>query len=430
MPDFFLKIPAYCFAVPGFTQQVIHKLWYRKTFAYSLILLLAFLCNSCSVIQKNDGNSSKPPFPALLSAVPFTTLSGGIVVLRLRLNDIQDTLNFLLDTGSGGVSLDSSTVSYYHLPVSPSEKIVRGIGTIRKVSYVRDQTLYLPKLPVNHLDFHINDYELLSSVYGVRINGIIGFSFLTRYIVKVDYDRNLLEICTPGKVRYPKNGLLLKTIINGIPFFDASVSDSGNHASRFYFDTGAGLCLLMSEDYERDSSILKKGNKIIMTQTEGLGGKTAMKLSIVREIKIGNYTFKKVPAHIYKDEFNVTAYPLLGGLIGNDLLRRFNLIINYGEREIHLKPNTHFKEPFDYSYTGLGIYLLNGQITIEDVLENSPGEKAGLMPGDIIVGIDNYLGGNIQSYKNMLQDVGAKLKIVVMRNRELIVAYMKVRSIL
>ena len=403
---------------------------YRRTFACIFILLLTFICSSCGILSKSEKALLASASPTLLTTVPFTTLSGGIVVLRLRLNDISDTLNFILDTGSGGVSLDSSTVSYYHLPVTPSERLVRGISSLRKVSYVRDQTLHMKKVDVKHLDFHINDYDLLSSVYGVKINGIIGYSFLSRYVVKIDYDKSLLEVRKPGKVKYPKSGLTIKPVINGIPVFEASVMDSTNHSNHFYFDTGAGLCLLMSEDFEKDSSILKKGRKIIPTQAEGLGGKAAMKLSVVRQIKIGPYTFKKVPAHIFKDEYNVTAYPLLGGLIGNDLLRRFNLIINYPEREIHLKPNSHFKESFDYSYTGLGIYTVDGQVIIEDVLEGSPGEKAGLMPGDVIVGIDNYIGGNIQTYKNLLQDVGAKLKIVIMRNTELIVTHMKVTSIL
>jgi predicted metalloprotease with PDZ domain len=155
-----------------------------------------------------------------------------------------------------------------------------------------------------------------------------------------------------------------------------------------------------------------------------------MKLTTVKEIKIGKYKFKRVPAHIFKDEYNVTAYPQLGGLIGNDVLRRFNLVINYGQKEIHLKPNTHFKESFDYSYNGLGIYLVNGQVTIEDVLKDSPGEKAGLIPGDIIMAIDNNMSGSIQSYKNLLQDVGAKLRIVIFRNGELLVKRLKVASIL
>jgi len=409
---------------------VTQQLPYRNSNVCILLFLLAVfsITGSCTIAgaQQTRNVSSKD----LLTRFPFTTLSGGIIIMQVRLGDFPDTLNVILDTGSGGVSLDSATVNYFHLPITPSERRVRGIGSLRKISYVTNQTLHLPNLDVEHLDFHINDYELLTSVYGVKIDGIIGYSFLSRYIVKIDYDKNILEIWNPGKIKYPRRGFLIKPAINGIPVFDASIADGNATLSRFYFDTGAGLCVLMSEDFERDSSILQKGKKVILTQAEGLGGKTSMKVTTVKEIKIGKYKFKRVPAHIFKDEYNVTAYPLLGGLIGNDLLRRFNLIINYGEKEIHMRPNTHFKESFDYSYTGLGVYLVNGQVTIEDVLKDSPGEKAGLMPGDVIVAIDNSIGGNIQSYKNLLQDVGARLRILITRNGELIVKRLKVSSIL
>ena len=43
-------------------------------------------------------------------------------------------------------------------------------------------------LTIDSLDFHVNDYDILSSVYGDRIDGIIGYSFFSRYIVKIDYD--------------------------------------------------------------------------------------------------------------------------------------------------------------------------------------------------------------------------------------------------
>lgn len=391
------------------------------------LLVLFFMTGRCSIADAQNDNitSSK-----LITRFPFTTLSGGIIIIQVRLGDFPDTLNFILDTGSGGVSLDSSTVHYFHLPITPTERRLRGIGSMRKISYVMNQTLHLPNLDVEHLDIHINDYDLLTSVYGVKIDGIIGYSFLSRYIVKIDYDNNIVEVWSPGKIRYPRGGILLKPVINGIPVFDASIIDGNSSLSRFYFDTGAGLCLLMSETFEKDSSIIAKDKKIISTQAEGIGGKTPMKLTTVKQVKIGKYKFKKVPAHIFRDEYNVTAYPSLGGLIGNDLLRRFNLVINYSEKEIHLKPNSHFKESFDYSYTGLGIYYENKQVIIEDVLEDSPGQKAGLMPGDVIMAIDNDMSGNIQSYKNILQDVGARIRILVARNGELLVKHLKVSSIL
>jgi C-terminal processing protease CtpA/Prc len=111
-------------------------------------------------------------------------------------------------------------------------------------------------------------------------------------------------------------------------------------------------------------------------------------------------------------------------------MARFNLTVNYGRKEIHMLPNSHFNEAFDYSYTGLGIYMIEGRVVIEDVLKDSPGEKAGLMPGDIIIAIDNNVTGNIQTYKNMLQAVGARLKILVNRDGKPMMTTLKVVSIM
>lgn len=391
----------------------------------SMVVVFTAPCNITANAEK-----TKRIDTATITHLPFQLLSGGIIIIKVRLDDFSDSLNFILDTGSSGVSLDSTTVSSFNLPVKPSDKMLRGIGTLRKMSYVNNRTLHLGRLDINNLDFHINDYDLLTSVYGVRIDGIVGYSLFSRFIVKIDYDRSDITILKPGKIRYPKRGLLLRPVISNIPVFEASVKDDTVCNTRFYFDTGAGLCLLLSEDFETDSSVLKKGKKMIITQAEGLAGKTAMKLSTIRQVEIGKYKFKRVPVHVFKDEYNVTAYPYLGGLIGNDLLRRFNLIINYGQNEMHLLPNSHFREPFDYSYTGLGIYMVNGQITIEDVLKDSPGEKAGLREGDIILGVDNNMSGNIQTYKNLLQSVGSRVRMIIIRNGSPLDVSLQVKSIL
>ncbi len=406
------------------TQRLLHRISQACLIKFLSVIFFVF------GIQLTKGQQTEEPKATLVTQFPFTLLSGGIIVVQARLDDFHDTLNFIIDTGSGGISLDSSVVDYLQLVKTPSERMLRGIATMRKISYVTNRTLHLPNLNIEHLDFHINDYDLLTSVYGVRIDGIMGYSFLSRYIVKVNYDKTTIEIWNPGKIKYPKGGMILKPAINGIPVFDASVMDDNLCQSRFYFDSGAGLCLLLSDDFVKDSSILRKDAKVILTQAEGIGGKKPMRLTTVKEIKIGRYRFKKVPTHIFKDDYNVTSYPHLGGLIGNDLLRRFNLIINYGEKEIHLLPNTHFREQFDYSYTGLGIYIVNGQIEIEDVLPNSPGEKAGLKSGDIIIGINNNMSGNIQLYKNMMQDVGARLKLLIVRDGKPLILTLKVKSFL
>jgi C-terminal processing protease CtpA/Prc len=137
-----------------------------------------------------------------------------------------------------------------------------------------------------------------------------------------------------------------------------------------------------------------------------------------------------VPTYVFDDDYNVTSYPNLGGLLGNDILRRFNVTLNYDRREIYLLPNSHYRDQFDYSYTGLGIYWVDGEIRVGDIMPGSPAEKAGLKLDDVVIAVNNNFSNNIQIYKNILQSVGERIKIIVKRNGDLQEHIMRVRSIL
>lgn len=357
-----------------------------------------------------------PPQAKLLTRFRFQQYSGGVILLRGTLDNHTDSLNFILDTGSGGISLDSTTAEKMGVTTEMSDRTIRGIAGLKKVAFAYNHTLRLPGLVVEKLDFHINDYDLLTSVYGIQIDGIIGYSFFRRYIVRIDFDKEELEVFSPGTFRYPRGGYLLKPSFSTLPQPYLEVEDNRSVNARFIFDTGAAMCFLMSNDFAEDSALMRKSRKRYLTQVEGLGGKKRMDYTIVKSLKIGPYKFRKVPAHIFEDDFNVTSYPQLGGLIGNDLLRRFNMIINYPEQGIHLKPNSHFSETFDYSYTGLGVYMVEGEIRVIDVIPGTPGDKAGFEAGDIIFAVDNNFSKNIKTLKTLLQNAGASMQVVVFRN--------------
>ncbi len=393
-----------------------------KRFCLTLALLYGWLTSTAQ-------EEFIPPQAKAIAKFSFSQISGGIVILKARLDTFPDLLNFVLDTGSGGISLDSLTANYLGVHIEQSEKTIRGIAGIKQVEFTYNHTLKLPGLDVTHLDFHINDYDLLTSVYGVKIDGIIGYSFLRRYIVKLDYDELTMEVFTPGTFKYPRGGFLLKPNFSTLPLQVASLRDNRRIQSRFIFDTGAGLSFLLSKDFVEDSSLFKKGKKFYATQAEGLGGKSQMKLTVAKEVKVGPYKFRKVPIHVFDDDYNVTSYPLLGGLVGNDILRRFNVIINYPEQSIHIRPNSHFTESFDYSYTGMGIYLIDGEIRVIDIMPGSPGDKAGFKPGDIIFSVETNMTKNIQAYKNLFQNSLGKVKVVVFRDQQPIILTLDVKDI-
>jgi hypothetical protein len=351
------------------------------------------------------------------------------MMVKAVIGNIPDSLNFILDTGSGGISLDSTTCAEFKIAYTPTDTTIAGIGGMRKVPFVFDQTLQLPGLEVKHLNFHVNNYEVLTSVYGEKVDGIIGYSFFSRYIVAINFDSSSISVYKPGKFVYPKSGAMLHPAFTSIPIQWATVKDRTKFGYNFYFDTGAGLCLLLSDRFAEDSSVLLTKRKPVITQAQGMAGKLQMRLSVIKEVKVGPYRFRMVPVYLYDDIYNVTSYPFTGGLIGNDLLRRFNMVLNYPKREIHLSPNGHFKDAFDYAYTGLGIYYTDGKIMVEDVIEGSPADKGKFQVGDEVVSVGNNFSHSITAYKNILQTPNEAIKVIVMRNKKLVQLTLNTKSI-
>jgi hypothetical protein len=349
------------------------------------------------------------------------------MIVKATIDDHKDSLNFILDSGSGGISLDSVTLNELGIESIPSGRTIRGIAGIKKVEFAYNHSLHFPGLTIDSLDFHINDYEMLSGVYGIQIDGIIGYSFLKKFIVQINFDKNLLSVFPPGSIPYPTGSFTLRPAISALPMQFAEITEERTIGSRYFLDTGAGLCLLMSKQFVEDSAVFKPGKKMYTSVAEGIGGKTEMFVTVMHKFKIGRYRFKNMPVYVFSDLYNVTSYPFLSGLIGNDLLRRFNLIINYGKSEFNLLPNKSFRESFDYAYSGFNMFQDGADVIVVDVMKDSPAEKAGLKDGDIILGVGNKFAGNLQDYKNTLQQPGTRLKIII--NRDGILDEVKIQTL-
>lgn len=391
-------------------------------------LLVAWLLFA-AVAARSQEEFVEPP-SRFLTRIPFRQLTGGVILFNAQFDTYPDTLNFILDTGSSGISLDSTTAEYFKEKPEPSDKTIRGIAGIKKVSFLYNRRMVLPRLTVDSLNFHVNDYSVLETVYGERIDGIVGYSMLSRYIFKINYDSLFIDICSNGSIRYPKDGFLLKPFISTLPIHNVKVEDETVHDIRILHDIGAGVCLMLTKDFAEDSALLKKKRKLRVKEGAGVGGEILMKITVVKELKLGPYRFHNVPTYIFEDKYNVTSYPFLSGLIGNDILKRFNVIINYAKRDIHLKPNTHYREPFDYSYSGIELHYVDGATTVAGVAPDSPGEKTGLQEGDIIIGVNNNLTQNFAQYKQALQEPNKKVKLIISRNGGLMEKQLKISSIL
>lgn len=398
-------------------------LFYILTF---LLLPFFALCNLSN--NKKDTSAKR------LTIFHFKLLTGGIVIVHAQIDTCSDTLNFIFDTGCSSLALDSATCARYKLSTHLSDKYILGLGSKQRAVFTEKSTLRLPQLTIDSVRFHVSDYELLSQTYGLHIDGIIGFDIIKNYIIQIDFDSLTMAFYSKGTFNYGRKGSLIFTPTDlRIPLINADLKNGVKVNHDFYFDMGAGLNMLFAEQFIKDSSLLKykhKKRKYLTSELQGNVGKLRMNITTFPEVKIAGYTFKRVPLYVFEDSTHVMKYPKTGGLMGNDLFRRFNITLNYPQQEIYLKPNGHFRDQFDYSYTGLCYYYIDSAVEVTDVIPHSPAEKAGFLPGDIIVAVDKNFSNNIQAYQEILKQPKTKISIIISRNGELMTKKIYVASIL
>jgi hypothetical protein len=88
----------------------------RKTYTnasqgmfYLCIRFLLLSLVSLFIYQARAQEEFVPAPAKLLTSFPFRQFTGGVVLIKAKFADYPDSLNFILDTGSGGISLDSTT---------------------------------------------------------------------------------------------------------------------------------------------------------------------------------------------------------------------------------------------------------------------------------------------------------------------------------
>lgn len=190
---------------------------------------------------------------------------------------------------------------------------------------------------------------------------------------------------------------------------------------------------------------------------KGLNGNVTGIKGSIESASLGPYTFK-LPLISIPDSISIRHLDTKNnrkGSIGNELLRRFTIILDYPNKGFYYKPNRNLKDPFHYNRSGITIihsalewkreqvgvriikgnsdeilmnygkdidyeYVLKSKYMIESVRKNSNAEKAGLKPLDRIVSlnkrkVDNMTLNDIDQF--MLEHEFKEITIEIERNK-------------
>jgi hypothetical protein len=366
---------------------------------------------------------AKPDVALAPVAIPFELINRHIVV-QVKVNGSRP-LSFVFDTGDKFGIIDLARATELGLKFGRKVK-VGGAGSGQLTGAVVEGSNWT----LNGLDGFSQPvvlalpFENLASRFGHDFDGIIGSDFIKQFVVEIDYQARVMKLHNKDKFGYAGAGETVPIEFNsqGHPLVDASVTPVGGEAikGKFIVDLGSGGSLALHSPFVNSHNLLGSGLKTIKSiGAGGAGGQVNGQIGRVSELSIGAYKMAAPTTLFSEDKGGAFANSQLAGNIGQQIMSKFRIFLDYGHARIILEPNKTFGDPFDRASAGLALRTEDRNyktFRITDVLENSPASEAGLKKDDIIIMIDNQSGADLTLTKvNDMFEKPVARKITILR---------------
>lgn len=344
---------------------------------------------------------------------------------------INDSVNgnLVFDTGADDLYLDSLFFEGCPLPqLNVSNAYLPGVGnTAQKVKLIQDKY----NCRYGHLTL-TPPYTVtlnLKPILGKYADGIVGINLLKDSVFAIDYVREEIRILNPDDFStegYEKIPFSIRK--NRIHIPAAIQITSGKRIEgEFLLDLGNGGSVDLTSVCAQANNLAETLPEKIRTYTNwgGIGGASSTYNFRTDTVYIGN---QKIVEPII-DYSNDTKGALSGkeylGLIGNNILDRFDLILNIPDSCLYLRPNKNISLPYKQTPTGFAYVdrtdICNGWI-VRALYEGLPAEKAGLQIGDILVKVNdkNTKDISIDEQKDFFRNLKSPYTLTVERNKQLL----------
>jgi len=371
------------------------------------------------------------------------TLASHLVVLPFRING-SDTLNLIFDSGTGRTLITELSTSD-GVSFNETRKVkLRGLGNNLALEGVlssgnevslgeirgRDQEVLI--IPNNVIDF--------SARAGQRINGIIGQSIFEQYVVEISYTNKTAIFYNPEKFnRKIRRGdeVIPLEIINGKPYITAMVTIHGKKFPvKLLFDTGMSFAVWL----DPNSNALIGPGELCRREVlgQGLNGELTGVVSRIEKLQIGGFDFSNVVT-AFPDSSSIGEATLengRNGSVGSEILRRFNVVIDYHNRRLILRKNNDYRAPFHYDMSGMEIGSVIAGFPFYRILnisDASPAAETDLRVDDELYAINGTLASKmtmIEIVELLRSKEGRKIRMTVMRNGESVKVVFKLRKLI
>jgi len=329
--------------------------------------------------------------------LPFT-MEANHIVMPVSVNG-HAPIGFIFDTGDESEGLNSARLSSLGVATYGGTAISGG-GQRTQSAYARDVTFgFADNVALMNQHAATFDSTGLERALGVPNGGILGYDFISRFVVEIDYQKKLMTLHNPQTWSYRGTGAIVPiTFDDGIPYFEArlSIPTKPDLPAHMVADFGAAGSMTFTAPFVKANNLLALiGTNKTVTRYAGLEKEffaQANSRGFVPELRLGRIVEHNIPVNLSSNTSGAYGTGQFAGTIGETIYSRYHVFLDYPHNRIIFEPTPEAARPFKEGKTfGLTLIAAGNDLhtfIVTAVGANSPAAKADFQTKDEITAVD------------------------------------------
>jgi hypothetical protein len=310
-----------------------------------LLFALAFCFLSTVKAQKSTKNTRQNSGAInniRIAEIPIEISDSGHIFLRVRANNSEPLL-FGLDSGFEQSAIGTKQAKALNLKLHGETQVTGGGENTENYSFAKDVSFDLSGVNFKLKEIGVLTLNFSSPKPDEIIGGILGYDFISRFVVEVNFADKIINLYKPQNYRYRGSGSILPVkMLDNYPAIPATVSLPGLApvTAMFEIDTGSGSDIFFYSPFVKKHKLLSSRQQTTEAETLGIGGTSKIRIGRAISIRLGRTDIANPSVHFSQATKGDSASTFSAGLIGNGVFRQFKLVIfDQARQRLILEPH-------------------------------------------------------------------------------------------
>uniref|UniRef100_UPI004027BCD9 aspartyl protease family protein n=1 Tax=Candidatus Limisoma sp. TaxID=3076476 RepID=UPI004027BCD9 len=274
--------------------------------------------------------------------IPFAIAGDSRIYVTAFVNG-SDSLRFLVDTGASSIVLNTNSPKLKGLIHNGESADNLGASGENSVEYSNDNSVKVGSIQYDNAGCAHIPYppEYWDGVFG--LNGLAAFN------IEINYD-DFKIYCYPKDTLTVDDSFVSFPFIYkyDVPFVQLPVKLNGKlHNLLLEIDTGSDRIIDLNTPFVNKNRLLDTQKPFAISRIASSdGGSGELKNVFFDEVIVGPYIMPKVAGAFSTLSSGMQSKEDIDGMIGNNFLKRFNILIDFKSNNIYLQPNNFYYTPF------------------------------------------------------------------------------------